>query len=85
MYFSVLCPFFQASNLPNNNVNTVSLARTHWPMLSSSFEIGFTSRVRAGIAPNLSGLRRHWPVRPRQTHGIVTFWNSGITLELPGF
>ena len=28
------------SNLVNNNVNTVSLARTYWGIPSSSFEIG---------------------------------------------
>ena len=47
------------SNLPNNNVNAMSLARTHWPMPSSSFEmgaippspVGFASGLRDGIAP----------------------------------
>ena len=33
--------------------------------------VGFASGLRGGIAPNLSELRRHWQVRPRQTHGIV--------------
>ena len=28
------------SNLPNNNVNAMSLARTHWPMPSESWEMG---------------------------------------------
>ena len=29
-------------------------------------------RVSGGIAPNLSGLRRYSPIRPRQTHGILS-------------
>ena len=48
-----------ASNLPNNNVKAVSLARTHRPMPSSSLEmgaippspVGFASGLRDGIAP----------------------------------
>ena len=47
------------SNLPNNNVNAMSLARTHWPMPSLSFEMGaipplpvnFASGLRDGITP----------------------------------
>ena len=61
MYFSVLCLFFQAFNLPNNNVNTVSLAWMHWPMPSSSFEIeaippspvGFASGDRVVLPQSL--------------------------------
>ena len=65
------------SNLVNNNVNTVSLARTYWGIPSSSFEIPpspvrpAASGVQDGIAPNLSGLRRYSPIRPRQTHSIT--------------
>ena len=76
-YFTV---FVKGSNLLNNNVNTVSLARTHRPMPSSFFEIGGNTplarrlrlRVSGWYCPHLSGLRWHWPVRPRQTHGILS-------------
>ena len=58
-YFTV---FVKGSNLLNNNVNTVSLARTHRVMQTSSFEI----RVQYGppacgrrsiLDPNFSGFR----------------------------
>ena len=58
-YFTV---FVKGFNLLNNNVNTVSLARTHRGMQTSSFEI----RVQYGppacgrrsiLDPNFSGFR----------------------------
>ena len=74
------------SNLVNNNVNTVSLARTYWGIPSSSFEIeGNTTLPRSAyglrgsgmvLTPNLSGLRHYSPIRPRQTHGITPFFIS---------
>ena len=70
-------------NSINNNVNTVSLARTYWGIPSLSFEIGGNTTLPrsayglrgsgGGIAPNLSGLRRYSPIRPRQTHSITPF------------
>ena len=62
------------SNWFNNNMNAVSLARTHWPMQSAAFEMGqYHPRLRLGwYCPHLLGLRLHWPVRPRQTHGILS-------------
>ena len=38
-------------------------------ILHPNFE---ASGERDGIAPNLSGLRRYSPIRPRQTHGILS-------------
>ena len=68
------------SNSINNNVNTVSLARTYWGIPSSSFEIGGNTTFPrsayglrgsgGGIAPILEGRRWFSPIRPSQTHGV---------------
>ena len=69
------------SNFFDNNVNTVSLARTYWGIPSSSFEIGGNTTLPRSayglrgsgvvLTPNLSGLRQYSPIRPRQTHSIT--------------
>ena len=62
----------------NNWYNAVSLGRTHRPMPSESWEMGGNIIPKPGgeadgrgwYCPHLEGRRRHWPMRPSQTHGI---------------
>ena len=48
----------------------------HWPMPSERLGAIPARTLEAkptgegGIAPNIEGRRRYWPVRPSQTHGI---------------
>ena len=56
-------------------MSAVSLARTHLEMQTSSLEIGVQCKPlacgrRFTLDPNFSGLGPHFPMRPRQTHGI---------------
>ena len=70
-------------NLLNNNVNTVSLARTYWGIPSSFFEIGVqygppACGRRSVLDSNFSEFRRYSPIRPRQTHGITSLLFSKL-------
>ena len=75
----------------------MSLARTYWGIPSSSFEmgaippspVGFASGCRGSIASHLSGLRWYSPIRPRQTHGILSMYfllhkTVDVKMNLPG-
>ena len=67
-------------NQINNNVYAVSLARTHREMQTSFFKIGVQYRPRACgprsiLNPYFSEFGLHIPMRPRQTHGIPTFFH----------
>ena len=58
-------------------MNTVRLARTYWEIPSSFFEIGVKYGPRACgsrsiLNPNFSEFRWYFPIRPRQTHSILS-------------
>ena len=64
-------------NLPNYNVNAMSLARTHLEMRTSFFEIGSNTDLRpAAVGPYWTPISQnfgpHFQMRPRQTHGILS-------------
>ena len=72
------------SNWIDNNVNTVRLAWTYWGIPSSFFEIGVQYGPRACgsrsiLNPNFSEFRWYFPIRPRQTHSILSI----LTLRIP--
>ena len=77
------------SNWINNNVNTVRLARTYWGIPSSFFEIevqyGPPAFGRRSILNlNFSEFRWYSPIRPRQTHSILSIqiWQYSTFLSL---
>ena len=58
-------------------MKTVCLARTYWEIPSSFFEIGVKYGPRACgsrsiLNPNFSEFRWYFPIRPRQTHSILS-------------